>query len=57
MAHCYPSDLSRDQFSIMEPLLESVRKKTKPRTVDLYAVFCEVLYCSQKWLPMADVAE
>ena len=56
MAHFYPSDVSREQFSIIEPLLESVRKKTKPRTVDLYAVFCGVLYvlksgCQWRMLP------
>jgi transposase len=40
----YPSDVSREQFERILPLLESARKKTKPRTVDLYDVFCGVLY-------------
>jgi transposase len=40
----YPSDISREQFEPIRPLLESVRKKTKPRTVDLYEVWCAVLY-------------
>jgi transposase len=40
----YPSDISRDQFELIRPLLESVRKRTKPRTVDLYEVFNAVLY-------------
>jgi hypothetical protein len=40
----YPSDTSRDQFKLIAPLLESARKKTKPRKVDLYEVFCSVLY-------------
>jgi transposase len=40
----YPSDISREQFEIIRALLESARKKTKPRTVDLYEVFCAVLY-------------
>jgi Putative transposase of IS4/5 family (DUF4096) len=40
----YPSDISRDQFRLIASLLESARKKTKPRTVDLYEVFCGVLY-------------
>ena len=44
MAHFYPSDISREQFSKIESMLESARKKTKPRTVDLYDVFCGVLY-------------
>lgn len=45
----YPSDISREQF-------EQVRRKTKPRTVDLYEVFCAVLYllrigCQWRTLP------
>lgn len=35
----YPSDISPDQFAQIRPLLESVRKRTKPTTVDLYEVF------------------
>ena len=56
MCHSYPSDISREQFSIILPLLESSRNKTKPRTVDLYAVFCAILYllksgCQWRMLP------
>lgn len=40
----YQSDISRDQFKLIAPLLESARKKTKPRQVDLYEIFCGVLY-------------
>ncbi|WP_254894642.1 transposase [Chromobacterium haemolyticum] len=40
----YPSDVSREQFEQIRPLLESLRKKTKPRTVDLFEVWCAVLY-------------
>ena len=52
----YPSDLSREQFQQILPLLESVRKRTKPRTADLYEVFCAVLYllksgCQWRMLP------
>jgi hypothetical protein len=52
----YPSDISREQFEVIRPLLESVRKKTKPRTVDLYEVWCALLYllkggCSWRMLP------
>jgi transposase len=52
----YPSDVSREQFESIRPLLESVRKRTKPRTVDLYEVFNAVLYllksgCQWRMLP------
>lgn len=40
----YPSDLTREQFEKIRPLLESVRKKTHPRTLDVYDIFNAVLY-------------
>jgi len=42
--HDYPSDITREQFEIIRADLESARKKTKPREIDLYSVFCAVLY-------------
>src|SRR5437764_12741164 len=39
-----PSDITRKQFQKIRLLLEKARKKTKPRTLDLYDVFCGVLY-------------
>ena len=52
----YPSDVSREQFQSSSPLLEGVRKRTKPRKVDLYEVFNAVLYllksgCQWRMLP------
>ena len=52
----YPSDISREQFEKILPILESARKKTKPRKVDLYYVFCGLLYllktgCQWRMLP------
>ena len=52
----YPSDISREQFEKIKPILESARKTTKPRTVDLYDVFCGLLYilkggCQWRQLP------
>ena len=44
MSHSYSSDISREQFARILPYLESARRRTKPRTVDLYDVFCGVLY-------------
>ncbi len=56
MSHAYPSDISRKQFNHIKPILESARKKTRPRTVNLYDVFCGVLYilksgCQWRMLP------
>ena len=52
----YPSDIPLEQFEQIRPLLESVRKRTKPRTVDLHEVFNAVLYllksgCQWRMLP------
>lgn len=56
MHEFYPSDITREQFSEIEPLLLSARKKTAPRKLDLYDVFCAVLYllktgCQWRLLP------
>ena len=56
MSHSYPSDISREQFARILPTLESARRRTKPRTVNLYDVFCGVLYllksgCQWRMLP------
>jgi transposase len=40
----YPSDISREQFEAVRELLENSRKRTRPRKVDLYDVFCGILY-------------
>jgi hypothetical protein len=52
----YASDISRERFAEIEPLLRGVRRRTKPTTVDLYEVFCAVLYllrtgCQWRFLP------
>ena len=56
MRKIYASDISREKFAEIEPLLRSVRRRTKPTTVDLYEVFCAVLYllrtgCQWRFLP------
>ena len=56
MSHSYPSDISREQFALILPTLELARRRTKPRIVDLYDVFCGVLYllksgCQWRMLP------
>lgn len=52
----YPSDVTREQFTEIEPLLMSARKITAPRKLELYDVFCAVLYilktaCQWRMLP------
>ncbi len=44
MIHNYTSNVSREQFELIREDLENVRKRTRPRTVDLYEVFCGALY-------------
>ncbi len=57
MTHSYPSDINREQFDKIKPTLESARKKTRPRSIDLYDVFRGVLYVLKKWMSMANVAK
>ena len=52
----YPSDITREQFAPLLSLLESARKRTAPRKVDLYDIFCAILYlprtdCARRALP------
>ena len=52
----YPSDVTREQFEIISPMLELAKKTTRPRKIDLYEVFCAVLYllknaCTWRALP------
>jgi len=42
MINPYPSDISQEQFEKIRPVLESSKKRTKPRMIDLYEVFCAV---------------
>jgi transposase len=56
MRQPYPSDINREQFEKIRPILESARKTTKPRNVDLYEIFCGILYilksgCQWNMLP------
>ena len=56
MRQAYPSDITRKQFEKVEAILAGARKRTKPRTVDLYEVFCGVLYvlksgCQWRMIP------
>jgi hypothetical protein len=56
MRKSYPSDISRAQFDAIRPLLESARKKTCPRRMDLHEVFRAALYLLAERLPVASLA-
>ena len=52
----YGSDISRQQFEQVRPMLESAKQKTRPRKHDLYDIFCAILYvmksaCTWRNLP------
>ena len=56
MREAYASDISKEKFEEIRSVLEGVRKRTKPTTVDLYEVLCAVLYllrtgCQWRFLP------
>ena len=56
MRNTHPSDISCEKFEKIRLILESVRKKTKPRRLGLYELFCGVLYvlksgCQWRILP------
>ena len=44
MRASYPSDINREQFEQIRYYLESAKKSTRPRTYDIYDIFCAVLY-------------
>ena len=44
MQKTYPSDITREQFNKIAPILEGARKKTRPRELDLYDIFNALLY-------------
>jgi transposase len=54
--HAYPSVITRDEFNIIKSIIESARNARRPRSIDLYDVFCAVLYvnksgCQWRMLP------
>jgi hypothetical protein len=44
----YDSDITREQFNQISLDLEFARKKTRPRKIDLYEVFCAISYLLKK---------
>ena len=56
MRKSYPSDITREQFEVIRPILMRATKTTHPRKYDLYDIFCAVLYlikegCSWRAVP------
>ena len=56
MTKSYARDISKEKFEEIRLLLQNVRRRTKPTTVDLYGVFYAVLYllhtgCQWRFLP------
>ncbi|NGX47511.1 MAG: hypothetical protein K1000chlam3_00886 [Chlamydiae bacterium] len=56
MSYSYPSDISREQFDKIKPQLESMRTPPRSRIIDLYDIFCGILYvlksgCQWRMLP------
>jgi transposase len=54
--HNYPSDITREQFEIIRPVLEGVRERTRPRKYDLYDIYCAIQYlvksgCQWRMIP------
>jgi len=44
MREAYPSDITREQFSVIEADLAAAKKVTKPREYELYDIFCALQY-------------
>jgi transposase len=56
MRQAYPSDITHEQFSVIEAELTAAKKITHPRTVALYELFCALQYilregCKWRALP------
>ncbi len=42
--HNYPSDITREEFEIIRSEPEGAKETTGPRNIDLYDMFCAILY-------------
>jgi transposase len=56
MRATYSGGITREQFPVIEHEPQSGRKVTRPRTYDLYDIFCAILYvlkegCTWRGLP------
>ena len=44
MRASYPSDITREQFEEIRYTLETAKQVTHPKTIDIYDIFCAILY-------------
>ena len=51
----YSSDITREQFATISGDLENVKKTTRPREVDLYEIFCAILYLLKSGCTWRDI--
>ena len=51
----YSSDITREQFASISGDLENVKKTTRPREVDLYEIFCAILYLLKSGCTWRDI--
>ena len=47
----YPTDITREQFAPVREMLETARRRTRPRKHDLYDVLCALLYFLETGVP------
>ena len=48
MRETYPSDITWEQFSVIEADLAAAKKETHPREYEQYDIFCAVLYVQKE---------
>lgn len=56
MRKAYYTDIPREKFEKVRHLFEDAKKRTRPREVDLYDIFCAIIYmmrtgCQWRTLP------
>ena len=57
MRKCYLTDLTDEQWSIIEPLIPPAKHGGRPRTVDMREVINTCLYLNSDRLPVGHAAE
>ena len=51
----YTSDITREQFAGISGDLGNIKKTTRPREVDLYEIFCAILYLLKSGCTWRDI--